>query len=134
MLPPVFVVQIPLDRLLDTGIKVVFRLPAKLRLDLGRIDCISSVMARAVFYVFDQRFRFVQSFQDGLYYLKVCSLIVSANVVNLAYFTFMDNQVDFFAMSDTCSQSLTFSPFPYTGSSSSASARLIISGISFSGK
>ena len=55
-------------------------------------------MARAVFYVFDQRFRFVQSFQDGLYYLKVCSLIVSANVVNLAYFTFMDNQVDCFAM------------------------------------
>ena len=55
-------------------------------------------MARAIFYVFDQRFRFVQSFQDSLYYLKVCSLIVSANVVNLTYFTFMDNQVDCFAM------------------------------------
>ena len=39
-----------------------------------------------------------RAFQDGLYYLKVCSLVVSANVVNLAYFTFMDNQVDCFTM------------------------------------
>ena len=91
-------VQIPLDCLCNSGIEIVFWFPSKLSLDLGRVDCISSVMARAVFYVFDQRFRFVQSFQDGLYYLKVCSLVVSANVVNLAYFTFMDNQVDCFAM------------------------------------
>ena len=98
MFPPVFIVQIPLDCLCDSGIKVVFWFPSKLSLDLGRVDCISSVMAGRSFYVFDQRFRFVQSFQDGLYYLKVCSLIVSANVVNLAYFTFMDNQVDCFAM------------------------------------
>jgi hypothetical protein len=37
------------------------------------------------------------------------------------------------AWSLTCSQSRTFIPSPYTGSGSSASARVIIRGISFSG-
>ena len=83
MLPPVFVVQIPLDRLLDTGIKVVFRLPAKLRLDLGRIDRITAVMTRTILDVTDQAFRLVQRFQDGFNNLQVGPLIVSADVVNL---------------------------------------------------
>ena len=59
MLPPVLVVQIPLDRLLNTGIKVVFRLPAKLCLKLCRIDRITSVMTRTVCYELDQALRLI---------------------------------------------------------------------------
>ena len=59
MLPPVLVVQIPLDRLLNTGIKVVFRLPAKLRLKLCRVDGVTSVVARTVCYELDQALRLI---------------------------------------------------------------------------
>ena len=59
MLPPVLVVQIPLDRLLDTGIKVVLRLPAKLCLKLCRVDGVTSVMARAVCYELDEALRLI---------------------------------------------------------------------------
>ena len=56
MLPPVLIVQIPLNGLLNTCIEVVFWLPAQFRLQLGGIDSVTAVMAWAILYKTDQRF------------------------------------------------------------------------------
>ena len=90
MFPPVLIVQIPVDRLADAGVKVVFRLPAKLCLDLGRVDRIAAVMTRTILDVTDQAFRLIQRFQDGFDNLQVGSLIVSTDVVNLADASLME--------------------------------------------
>ena len=94
MFPPVLIVQIPVDRLTNAGVKIVFRLPAKLRLDLGRIDRITAVMARTILDVTDQAFRLVQRFQDGFDNLQVGSLIVSADIVDLTDASLVENQID----------------------------------------
>ena len=60
MLPPILIVQIPLDCHSDSGIKVILRLPSKLCLDLRRVDGIAAVMAGTVSYILDQAFRLVQ--------------------------------------------------------------------------
>ena len=102
MFPPVLIVQIPVDRLTNAGVKVVFRLPAKLRLDLGRIDRITAVMTRTILDVTDQAFRLVQRFQDGFNNLQVGPLIVSADVVNLTDASLVENQIDRLTMIGYC--------------------------------
>ena len=134
MFPPVLIVQIPVDRLTNAGVKIVFRLPAKLRLDLGRIDRISAVMTRTILDVADQAFRLVQRFQDGFDNLQVGPLIVSADVVNLTDASLVENQIDRLTMIGYVQPVANVRAVAYTGSSSSASARLIISEYSFSGK
>ena len=58
--PPVLVVQIPLNGLLDTVFEHGLGQPSQLVVDLGRIDRIAAVMAGTVLDIGDQVFAFAQ--------------------------------------------------------------------------
>ena len=58
--PPVTVLEVPLDGLLDAVLELRLRLPAELCVDLRRVDGIAAVMAGTVSYILDQAFRLVQ--------------------------------------------------------------------------
>lgn len=94
MLPPLLVVEIPVDRDRDTGIEGVLRLPAELGLDLRRVHRIAEIVARSVLYILDEGLRLTECLQDGLHDLEVGALVVSANVVDLTWLTLPDDQVD----------------------------------------
>ena len=94
MLPPLLVVEIPVDRDRDTGIEGVLRLPAELGLDLRRVHRIAEIVARSVLYILDERLRLTERLQDGLHDLEVRALVVSADVIDLTWLTLPDDQVD----------------------------------------
>lgn len=91
---PGLVLEVPLDGRKDAGLEVVGRLPAELRLELRRIHRIAKVMSRSVLDIVDQGLRLAQGLQDGLDDLEVGSLVVSADVVDLAVAAVSDDQVD----------------------------------------
>ena len=94
VLPPIFIIQIPLNGLSNAGIEVVYRLPAQLSLQLGRIDGVTHIVTGTVGYKVDQALRLIQSLQDGLNYFQVGALVMAAYIVNLAYTTLVNDQVD----------------------------------------
>lgn len=98
ILPPRLMIQIPTDCLLDAISKFSFRQPAKFCVDFCRIDSVAAVVAFAVFYVGNEAFRLAQFLQDKLYNVDVCHFVVTTDIVSLSYGSFMDDEVDGFAV------------------------------------
>lgn len=92
--PPVAVLEVPLDRLLDAVLEFRLRLPAELRVDLRRVDGVAAVVALAVGDVLDEVFGLAELLEDGLDDVDVGALIVTANVVDLANAALLQDQVD----------------------------------------
>ncbi len=126
--------RIPLDGLLDAVCKFCFRQPAELVVNLCRVNRVAHVMAFAVGHVGDQAFRLAKLLADDLYDIDVLHLVVSADVVDFADTTLVDDQVNGTAVIFDVQPVTYIFTLPYTGSGLSFSAFAIISGISFSGK
>lgn len=92
--PPVAVLEVPLDRLLDAVLKFRLRLPAELRVDLRRVNGVAAVVAFAVGDVLDEVFGLAKFLEDGLDDVDVGALIVAADVVDLADAALLQDQVD----------------------------------------
>ena len=63
-LPPIFVIQIPLDGLFDAVGEFCFRQPAQFFVDFRRINGVAAVMAFTVRNMMDEAFRFAQFFAN----------------------------------------------------------------------
>ena len=92
--PPVTVLEVPLDRLLDAVLEFRLRLPAELRVDFRRVDGVAAVVALAVGDVLDEVFGLAELLEDGLDDVDVGALIVAADVVDLADAALLQDQVD----------------------------------------
>lgn len=92
--PPVAVLEVPFDRLLDAVLKFRLRFPAELRVDLRRVDGVAAVVALAVGDVLDEVFGLAELLEDGLDNVDVGALIVAADVVDLADAALLQDQVD----------------------------------------
>lgn len=92
--PPVAVLEVPFDRLLDAVLKFRLRFPAELRVDLRRVDGVAAVVALAVGDVLDEIFGLAELLEDGLDDIDVGALIVAADVVDLADAALLQDQVD----------------------------------------
>ena len=87
VLPPVLIVEVPLDGLADPVLKLCLRQPAELVVDLRRVDSVTLVVSLSVRNVCDEALRLAQLLQDDLYDLDVCLLVVAADVVDFADFS-----------------------------------------------
>ena len=94
LLPPVPVIQIPPDGLLDAVGELGLRQPAQLVVNFGGVDGIAHVVALAVRDVDDEALRLAQLLTDELYNVDVPHLVVAAHVVHLAHAALADNEVD----------------------------------------
>ena len=92
--PPVAVLEVPLDRLLDAVLEFRLRLPAEFRVDFRRIDSVAAIVALAVSDVLDEVFGLAELLEDGLDDVDVGALIVAADVVDLADAALLQDQVD----------------------------------------
>ena len=92
--PPVAMLEVPFDRLLDAVLELRLRLPAEFRVDLRRVDGIAAVVALAVGDVLDEVFGLAELLEDGLDDVDVGALIVAADVVDLADAALLQDQVD----------------------------------------
>lgn len=92
--PPVTVLEVPLDRLLDAVLEFRLRLPAELCVDLRRVDGVAAVVALAVGDVLDEVFGLAELLEDGLDDVDVGALIVAADVVDLADASLLQDEVD----------------------------------------
>ena len=82
VLPPLTIIEIPLDGLLDAVLKLSLRQPAQFVVDLGRIDGITHIMTLTVANMGNQALRLAQLLADDLYDFDVLLLVVTADVVN----------------------------------------------------
>ena len=94
MLPPILMLKVPLDRLLDAILELRLRLPAEFRVDLRRVDGVAAVVALAVGDVLDEVFALAEFLEDGLDDIDIGALIVAADVVDLADTPLLQDQVD----------------------------------------
>lgn len=92
--PPVAVLEVPLDGLLDAVLELRLRLPAEFRVYLRRVDGVAAVMALTVGDVLDEIFRLAELLENGLDNIDVGALIVAADVVDLADAALLQDQVD----------------------------------------
>ncbi len=92
--PPVTVLEVPLDGLLDAVLELRLRLPAELCVDLRRVDGVAAVVALAVSDMLDEVFGLAELLEDGLDDVDVGALIVAADVVNLADAALLQDEVD----------------------------------------
>src|SRR5690606_17938627 len=89
--PPPLVLNVPAHRLLDAGVEVFLRAPAELGLELGSIDCIARVMARAVSDELNQPvvrsplwLHLVEDLADAAHHVDVAALVAAPDIVLLA--------------------------------------------------
>lgn len=94
VLPPLTVVEIPLDRFLDAIRKLRLRQPAELVVYLCGVDSIAHVVTLAVGDMGDEALRLAERLADYLYDVDVLHLVVTADVVHLADSTLVDDQID----------------------------------------
>ena len=78
----------------DTIIKFSCWKPAKLIVNLSWVNSITAVMSLTVSNMLNETLRLIKLLQNGLYNLNVLSLIVTANIVNLAYIAISDNKIN----------------------------------------
>jgi hypothetical protein len=83
-LDPGAVVDVPLHRRLEAGFEGVLRRPAQLGADLGRVDRVAAIVARAILHVLDQRLGLSGELEDPLHDLDVLPLGVATDVVDVA--------------------------------------------------
>ena len=92
--PPVAVLKIPLNRLLDAVFELRLRLPAEFVVNLRRVDGVAAVMALAVRDVLNQVLALAEFLEDGLDDIDIGAFIVAADVVNLADTALLQDEVD----------------------------------------
>ena len=92
--PPVAVLEVPLDGLLDAVLELRLRLPTELRVDLRRVDGVAAVVSLAVSDVLDEVFGFAELLEDGLDHVDVGALVVAADIVDLADASLLQDEVD----------------------------------------
>ena len=104
-LHPFLIRKVPVDGLYDTDLKGRFRMPAKVCLDLGRINAIAPVMPKAIFHMLDEAlidFRIVEPLRelrdDRLHNKDVRPLIMTADVVDLTDLTACGNHINSLAV------------------------------------
>ena len=83
-LPPIFVVQVPLDSLLDAVGKFRFRQPAQFFMDFHRVNGVAAVMAFTVRNMMDEAFRFAQFFANQFDDVDIPHFIMAADVIDFA--------------------------------------------------
>ena len=83
-LPPVFMVQVPLDGLFDAVGKFCFRQPAQFFMDFRRVDSVAPVMTFAVGNMMDEAFRLAQCFANQFNDVDIPHFIVAADIINFA--------------------------------------------------
>ena len=99
---PCFIVEIPLNCLFNSFLKLQRRLPAEFCLELARVDGVTGIMSEAVGDVGDEVevFAFfatkesVNGIDDDLDDVDVLPLVEAANVVGFSYFALMEDKVD----------------------------------------
>lgn len=92
--PPVAVLKIPLNRLLDAVFELRLRLPAEFVVNLRRVDGVTAVMALAVRDVLNQVLALAEFLEDGLDDIDIRAFIVSADVVDFADTALLQDEVD----------------------------------------
>ena len=97
-LPPLTVIQIPLDCLLDTIGKLCLRKPSKLTVDLCWIDRITHIVALTVSDICDQTLRLAKFFTNNLNNINVGHLIVTTSIIYFTDSALMNDQVNSTAM------------------------------------
>ena len=93
-LPPLTVIKVPLNSLLDAVLKLGLRQPAQLVVDFCRIDGIPHIMTLTVANMGDQAFRLAQLLADNLHNLNVLLFIVTTDVVDFTNTPLVDNQIN----------------------------------------
>ena len=98
---PCFVVEIPLDRLQETGLEGFLRCPAEFTADLAGVDCVALVVAGAVGDIgLEGAVRLaicpgaevIQQGAEGVDDLEVGLFVMAADVVDLAQGAFLKHQ------------------------------------------
>src|SRR5205823_11624969 len=85
-LPPRGIVDVPLNRLIESMFEIVARFPLQLTLTEGRIDGVTTVVPQPVGYERDRSLRFSQFLEDELHHLEVHHFPAAAQVINRARF------------------------------------------------
>src|SRR5574344_531360 len=80
VLPPFFVLQIPLNRLFDTILKFSFWQPAQFPMNLGWIYSITTIMALSVLYMNNQTLRLTQFLTNNPHNIYIALFIVTAYI------------------------------------------------------
>lgn len=94
VLPPLLIVQIPLNGLFDTVCKLCLRQPAQFVVDLGRVDGIAHIVALTVGDIGNQTLRLAQFLADQLDNVDVLHLVVAAHIVDFADLAVVDDEVN----------------------------------------
>src|SRR5262245_3648176 len=90
---PFLVFEVPTDRLAQTALERLLRLPTKLAFDLARINPIAPIVAGPILHESDllpigfavaARLALVQDITEPMHHLKVRLLVRSADIVGLA--------------------------------------------------
>ena len=97
-LPPLLVIEIPVDRLLNAVLEHGLREPAQLAVDLGGIYGVALIMALAVCHVSDQALRLSEFLADELDDINVAHFIVSTDIVDFTDTSSAEDQIDRFAV------------------------------------
>ena len=93
-LPPLAVIKVPLNRFLDSVLKLSLRQPTKLCVDFGRVNGVAHIVPLAVGDVGDEALRFAKFFANQFNYVNVSHLVMPTNVVDLSYTSFVNNKVN----------------------------------------
>src|SRR5579863_4073255 len=94
MLEPCGVGAIPVDGAADAVFEGNLGSPSEFAADFGAVQCITSIMTRAIFYILHQRLRFTEVLENGLNDLQIRLWLAGRYVVNLTGFPFFERQSD----------------------------------------
>ena len=92
--PPLLIVHIPVDGLLYALIKGGLRAPAELDVNLCRVNGIAQDMTGSVLDKDEKGLKFAHDSQNRFDNIYIALLIVTADIVDLAYPAVMNNEID----------------------------------------
>ena len=140
-LPPFWMVEIPLHGLFETSFETFLRMPAKLALDLARVDGVATIVSRPVRNKTGQfatrifgRPYLVEQIADALDNLQIRAFAKTADIVFMPDLTAGEYQHQRADVILGIKPIADIQPSPYTGNFLPSSALRMMSGISFSGK
>ena len=93
-LPPLAVVEIPMNRLFYAVLKLCFREPTKLSMGFRRVDGIAHIVTFSVGDVCDEAFRLAELFTNQLHDVNIAHFVMPADVVDLSNAPVVNNQVN----------------------------------------
>ena len=92
--PPLLIVHIPVNGLLYALIKGGLRAPAELIVYLRRVNGISQIMTGSVLDMSDKRLGFAHDAQNRFDNIYLALLVMTADIVDLAYPAVMNNEIN----------------------------------------